>query len=304
MSTIKPGGPHSYKGRVPQKFHISELHLPFEPEYPPDAMYQDDYIRAITYPLRVHFDTMNLFLDPDPNGVFISSIGFICYDPDDLNVRVASDCTIAFGVNLGYIRERNAYVVHEMGKPPDFVMEVASASTAQRDTGRKRGIYQQIGIQEYWRFDPSGGRLYGQALAADRLVDGEYRPIEIITEPDGEIWGRSDVLGLSFCYKGHLLLVYDPVSRRYLLNEIEEHAAYLGIQTEMNAERARREAQYDELLAERARREAQYDELLAERARREAQYGELLAERARRESAQARVRELEEQLRRRESGDG
>lgn len=275
MSTMQPGGPHSYKGRVSQKVQFGELHLPFEPEHPPDAMYQDDYIRAINYPLRAHFDTMNLFLDPDPNGVFISSTGFICYDPTDLNVRVASDCTIAFGVNLGYIRERNAYVVHEMGKPPDFVMEVASASTARRDTGRKRRIYQQIGIPEYWRFDPSGGRLYGRPLAGDRLVDGEYQPIEIITEPDGEIWGRSEVLGLSFCYRGHLLMIYDPASRRYLLNEIEEHAAYLGLRTEMEAERARRETQYDELLAERARHEA----------------------------TQARVLELEERLRRRESGD-
>jgi len=92
---------------------------------------------------------MLTFRDTDPNGVFITDVGFICYDPANLNVRVASDCTIAFGVDLEYLMDRNAYVVHEMGKPPDFVMEVASESTARADIGRKRGIYQQIGVPEY-----------------------------------------------------------------------------------------------------------------------------------------------------------
>ena len=71
-------------------------------------------------------------------------------------------------------------------------MEVASASTAEEDTGGKRRIYQQIGIQEYWRFDSSGGEHYGQPLAGDRLVNGVYQPIELATEPDGEIWGYSE----------------------------------------------------------------------------------------------------------------
>ena len=220
MATLRPPGSR-YPEIVP---------LPFEPEHPPDAMFQDDYIRAITHSLRAHFTGLHTFLDQDPNGVFISSIGFICYDPNDLNVRVASDCTIAFGVDLHYIRERNAYVVAEMGKPPDFVLEVASPSTARRDTNLKREIYQQIGILEYWRFDPSEGDLYGRTLAGDRLVDGVYQPIEIATEPDGEIWGYSEVLGLSFCYAGVMLVAYNRETGQYLLTETEEHAAYLEAQ--------------------------------------------------------------------------
>ena len=149
-----------------------------------------------------------------------------------------------------------------MGKPPDFVLEVASPSTARVDIGRKRRIYQQIGVPEYWRFDKSGGDLYGQALAGDRLVNGVYQPIEIITEPDGEMWGYNEVLGLSFCYKNEMLLAYDPASGRYVMTDVDEHAAYREAQAELEARRTELEA------------------------------------------AQARVRELEEQLRRRESGEG
>jgi len=195
---------------------------------------------------------MLTFRDTDPNGVFITDVGFICYDPANLNVRVASDCTIAFGVDLEYLMDRNAYVVHEMGKPPDFVMEVASESTARADIGRKRGIYQQIGVPEYWRFDPSGGKFYGQALAGDRLVNGVYQPMTIASEADGEIWGYSEILRLCLCYDGKLLRFYDRASGRYLMTEFEEHAAFLAQQDELESQRAQLEASRAEAEAQRA----------------------------------------------------
>ena len=53
-------------------------------------------------------------------------------------------------------------------------MEVASPSTAANDPGWKRELYQRLGIQEYWRFDPTGGELSGQPIAGERLVSGRY----------------------------------------------------------------------------------------------------------------------------------
>ena len=109
MTTLRPVGI-----RQPQ-MPPEGICLPFEPEYPPDNMFQDAHIRAITHQLRAHFDVLYTVPEPGANGIFISSTDFICYDPDDLNVRLASDCTIAFGVNLYYLWERNSYVVHEVG---------------------------------------------------------------------------------------------------------------------------------------------------------------------------------------------
>ncbi len=238
MPPLRPTG-NRHPGNA-AKLRPEGLFLPFEPEHPPDSMFQEPYIREIVYPLLARFTGLRPeFPAPDSNGVFISSVGFICYDPDDLNVRVASDCTIAFGVNLQYLRERNAYVVHEMGKPPDFVMEVASPSTAQNDIRTKPDIYQRIGIPEYWRFDPSGGEHYGQPLAGDRLVNGIYRPIELTIEPDGEIRGYSEALGLCICYNRNMLLFYDPAERRYLLNQTQSYSAYLESQAELAAAQAR-----------------------------------------------------------------
>ena len=64
-------------------------------------------------------------------------------------------------------------------------MEVASPSTASNDLGSKRDLYARMGVTEYWKFDPTGGELYGVALMGERLVDGEYVSYDLNVEPDG-----------------------------------------------------------------------------------------------------------------------
>ena len=44
------------------------------------------------------------------------------------------DLLVAFGVNPGAYYASNAYVISEQGKPPDFVLEVASRSSGSPDT--------------------------------------------------------------------------------------------------------------------------------------------------------------------------
>ncbi len=122
------------------------------------------------------------------------------YDPYDMNRRIEPDLLVAYGVDVAAIERRNGYIIWEVGKPPDFVMEVASESTHGRDTGFKRDLYAGLGIAEYWRVDPSGGDFYGYALAGDRLVDGEYQAIDLTTEADGMVWGYSAMLDLCPCW--------------------------------------------------------------------------------------------------------
>ena len=81
---------------------------------------------------------------------------------------------MTFGVDPKAIVARNGYVISEVGKPPDFVLEVASRSTGRRDYTVKRDGYAGYGVREYWRFDHTGGRFHDAALAGDVLVDGRY----------------------------------------------------------------------------------------------------------------------------------
>ena len=79
----------------------------------------------------------------DRPDVFISGGGFVVCDEKNGNARVAPDCYIAFGVDEAGIREKMVnFWVWRIGKVPDFVMEMASPSTAANNLGRKRDLPQ------------------------------------------------------------------------------------------------------------------------------------------------------------------
>ena len=58
------------------------------------------------------------------------------------------DLLVAFGVKPEAYRRSNAYVISEQGKPPDFVLEVASESTGTIDAVAKRVDYAGLGIRQ------------------------------------------------------------------------------------------------------------------------------------------------------------
>ena len=115
-------------------------------------------------------------------------------------------------------RRRNGYLIWEVGKAPDFVLEVASESTASHDTGDKRDLYATMGVAEYWRFDATGGDLYGAPLVVDYLQNGVYRPSPMNTAPDGAIWAYSPTLQLNLRWHEGGLELQDPVTSEVLLD--------------------------------------------------------------------------------------
>ena len=210
-----------------------------EPEYAEDAVLQEAPLTRLIYLLRSLFENR-----PD---VFMSGMVFVSYDVTDGNARLAPDFFIAFDVPNESIRTNLPnFWVWEIGKVPDFVLEMASPSTADNDLGYKRDKYAELGITEYWRFDPTGGDYYGQPLAGERLVDGEYLPYELQEEADGSVIGYSPLLDLDFYWDGDEFDVLDPVTGRTVDKRIaaEERA-------ELAEERAdAAETRNRELLAE------------------------------------------------------
>lgn len=47
---------------------------------------------------------------------------------------------------------------------PDLAVEVLSPSTASRDRGEKKAIYQRNGVREYWLVDPAARRISRMVL--------------------------------------------------------------------------------------------------------------------------------------------
>ena len=126
------------------------------------------------------------------------------------------DLLIAFNIDRPQVIEQQGFSIEELGKPPDFVLEIASPTTGRSDYTVKREDYARFGIPEYWRFDASGGRYYDTALAGDRLIEGAYRPVEIVQLEGRHLHGSSAVLGLELCWQEGRLRWYDPAEQRYL----------------------------------------------------------------------------------------
>ena len=212
--------------------------LDFDPDQLKERdMLQDPVLQEIGHVLSSHLT------GPGMRGANLFSNGTnICFDPNNLNVRVQPDYYIAFGVDENSIRRRRLYLPWEAGKVPEFALELASDTTYRNDLQRKPGIYARIGITEYWRFDPTGGELYGEPLWGGTLVDGEYQPIPLTTEPDGVLKGYSTVLEISLCWieERNWLRFYDPASGSYLSTLPEMHAALGSERAALEAERAAR----------------------------------------------------------------
>ena len=165
------------------------------------------------------------------------------------------DLLIAFDVRPEDYRQSNGYIVSEQGKPPDFVMEVASISTAATDTGEKRDYYADIGIPEYWRFDETG-QYHGQRLAGDRLEGDSYLPIDITEIGPGVLEGYSEVLNLRIRWANGELLWIDPATNAPVPRHHQTILERDQAREERDRERARAELAEEraEQLAEELRR--------------------------------------------------
>ena len=129
--------------------------------------------------------------------------------PADL--RRNPDLAVALNADRDAFLRSNGYIISEQGKPPDFVLEIASRSTARVDVGQKREDYALMGIPEYWRFDETG-EFHGARLAGDRLVEGRYEPIPLAELSDGVLEGYIAVLNLNIRWEHGYLGWHDPAT--------------------------------------------------------------------------------------------
>ena len=196
------------------------------PDFPPrDDMQNPIYLYDPAHPsaLRRHLGSSDttIVLGETP----------VAWRPSQILGALKPDLLVAFNVDRARIIAQNGYSINEVGKPPDFVLEVASKNTGRRDDTRKRAGYANYGVPEYWRFDPTGGRYHRTRLAGDRLVDDEYQPIIIHRVDDHRYWGHSAILNLDICWEYSQLRWYDPAAQRYLPTFDEEADARIAAET-------------------------------------------------------------------------
>ena len=139
--------------------------------------------------------------------VYVSGDLLIYYEEGNPGARVAPDVFVVLGAAK---HKRMTYKLWEEPKAPDFVMEVASPKTWRRDVESKRKLYAELGVREYWQFDPRGD-LLSPPLQGLCLHEGVYRPLPA-RRMDGTQMLPSEVLGLDLRVDGGRLRFRDPVS--------------------------------------------------------------------------------------------
>ena len=125
------------------------------------------------------------------------------------------DLLVAFDVDPDAYADSNGYIVSEQGKPPDFVLEVASRHTAADDLDAKMDYYERLGVAEYWLFD-SEGRFYGFTLRGYRLVGSGYESIEVSEISPGVFQGYSAKLNLNLRAENRYLGWHDPATGEHV----------------------------------------------------------------------------------------
>ena len=177
-----------------------------------DNEWQSKGIHAAYGSLDVHFQD-------DPNVYVVADI--LVYPTRGESRRIGPDILVAKGVPK--LPKRSSYKVWLEGKPPDFVLEVASPSTWRDDRGWKARFYAEMGVAEYWLFDAKGD-LFQPPLEGHRLESGVYRPLPAHTSSAGRVL-KSEVLGLELRAEGELLRFHDPATGEDLRTHREEATA-------------------------------------------------------------------------------
>lgn len=147
----------------------------------------------------------------------------VYYKQGDPKTVVAPDIAVAFGVDVAAVKGQSVYKVWEAGAAPCFALEIASPKTLRTDLHVKPDKYAELGVDEYWRLDPTGGDLLNLPLQGERRQAGRWAPIEVAPDGDG-LRGRSDALGLDLCWRPPRLRLWDIAEGAWLPDPDEQAA--------------------------------------------------------------------------------
>ena len=248
----------------------------------PDGFYQEPLFYQVAPVLRAYLEQ---FYD-----VLVSGDTFLYYEEGNPRRFVSPDCYITFGVGRDAVLPHNSYWTWHIGKPPDFVLEIASISTAEKDLGEKALLYAALGILEYWLYDASpDSRFYGAPLIFLLLQGDRYVPVPLETLPDGRVRGYSPTLGLYLYWDDGRLRFHDPVRDVWLPDLYDALEALTAAEDRAEAAVLDREAARAQAAAESQARARAQAQAAAEREEREAAQAQAAAEREEREAAQAQA---------------
>ena len=188
--------------------------------------HRDQMADALIYPLKEWLRARQ--------DVYISGNLNFYFEEGNPKAVVAPDVFVVFQIPN---RQRRIYKLWEEGKAPEVVFEITSTSTRHEDLRDKRYLYEELGVKEYFLFDPLGDYLK-PPLQGFRLAGEYYQPIVPQSGEAGEWTMSSTILGLELRTRGHTLRLFDPKTGQYLRTYQEEAEALRAAEAEIARLRA------------------------------------------------------------------
>lgn len=186
--------------------------------------------------LKIHFQ--------DRNDIYVAGNIFFYYEEGEPSEVVSPDVLVVIGAEK---HKRRTYKLWDEPKAPDFILEITSNSTRSKDQGAKKGLYQFLGVSEYFCYDPTGDYL-DPPLYGYRLNDGFYVPIAPKEQSKSVVVVPSQTLGLDLRMDDREFRFADPRTG-FILRNFAETKQQLA---ETEAARLQGEARIRELEAQLA----------------------------------------------------
>jgi Uma2 family endonuclease len=191
----------TYIAGYPQSQTTSEIIYPSSDGKPVAETY--DHLYAILTTLEV----LRMYLKGTQATVLANQ--FLYYVQEFPKLRVAPDVMVIYDVEPG---GRDNYKVWQEKQVPKVVFEMTSKGTQAEDKENKKSLYEGIGVQEYWLFDPKGEWIE-QKLQGYKLRPDGY---ELITDSCSEVLKlrlvvEDKLIGFYRLDNGEKLLVADEL---------------------------------------------------------------------------------------------
>ena len=194
------------------------------------------------------FGLLRLYLQNQQAVVFADQ--FLYYIEGNPRARVAPDVMVVFDITK---KLYDNYKIWEWKQNPAMIIEVTSAGTKDTDFNFKKMLYEQLGVTEYWLFDPYGEWITEQ-LRGYRLNTAEiYEPITDHCSQVLQLRLEADEYLISF-YRldnGEKLRTLEELD--VAIQEAEHRAEQASQRAEQESQRAEQESQRANRLAEKLR---------------------------------------------------
>ena len=195
--------------------HLAEVHYPIDDD---ESLAESEHQ---LFPLTYAHAALTGWFEGDPT-TWVGADMFLYYEEGVPSSVVAPDVFVVTRTHKRH--KRNIFQTWVEGRVPDLVLEIMSSTSVRRDMVTKYALYRDLGIHEYWLYDPTKEGFIEPRLRGYILVDGEYQPIER-READGRHVGVSEVLGLELHADAEWFRFFDPESCEYLPDTYENRRA-------------------------------------------------------------------------------